>query len=430
MSEYFYFKWELVAPIWKPSCYINISVLILFVTCVNEDRRCLFLFLGTNQPPSNHHLFTFNMFLHTGLLLLTRPEKHRGGKMSKCFPVKPACTIYPQCDPMSKKVSGADRVGLMAQKTGRKNSTGSIPTNNQELGEHPSVVPRSHQQRWSADFCKCGTSPIITVRKSKKEPQPPQRSTSLVQPSATSNSSVKRYSCPTFGIYSKPRNLYSSSSSSSTSSCSSPPPVPTSVITGPDPLGWRLGPKSRSAYRGAKRLSLQIPLPVVFPGPDTNPAPSSQPDNANNPDPTQKTNPTFRPKPPRRRHSDSLAFLRSLPTTPPVVMLEDLLALHLHPVAISDGSDDVFSGGNTEEARVTPWPRKVPPPVPEKSFMARHKARVIARSRQSCKTDKEAIYSCAIKPRPKPSRQTEDHRSLPEIYGEHRSSTSSTVYFP
>lgn len=305
-------------------------------------------------------------------------------------------------------------MGLTVQKRNHKNRPGSIPTNNKELREHPSAVPRSHQQRWSADFCKCGTSPIITVRKNKKEPQPPQRSISLLKPNTTSHPSLKRYSCPPIGIFSTPRNLYSSSSSSSTSSCSSPPPVPTSVITGPDPLGWKLRPKSR----GSKRLSLQIPLPVVFPIPDTTPASSSQLDNARNPDPSQKTNPTFRPKPPRRHHSDSLAFGRSLPTPPPVVTLEELHAVCLHPVANLDGSDDVFSGGNTENARVNPQPHKVPPPVAYKSSMARHKAQVIARSRQSCKTDEEPLY-CEIKPRPKPSRQTEDHNSLHKRYGEH-----------
>lgn len=301
---------------------------------------------------------------------------------------------------------------------------GDVPAHSQEPRERPfstvsasSVAPRSHQRRWSADFCKCGTSPVILVSKNKKEPRPPQRGVSLIQPNTTSHPSVKRYSCPPIGICPSPSHPYSSSSSSSTSSCSSPPPVQTSVITGPDPLGWKLRPKSSSTSRRANRLSLQIPLPVIFPDPKTSPAPSSQLDNALNPDPSPKTKPPCRPKLSRRHHSDSTAFLRSLVTPLPVVTLDELHAVRLHAVTLSDESDDVFSGGSEQKVRATPRPHKIAPPVPEKTSMARQKAQLIAHSHQRCKTNEENI--CVIKPKPKHLHQTEDHSSLHERHGEH-----------
>lgn len=335
---------------------------------------------------------------------------------------------HAQCDQMSKKLSNANHVSLRAQNRDCRNrqGPGHVPEHSQEPRERSvstvstsSEAPRSHQRRWSTDFCKCGTSPVILVRKNKKEPQPPQRGVSLIQPNTTSHPSFKRYSCPPIGICSSPSHPYSSSSSSSTSSCSSPPPVQTSVITGPDPLGWKLRPKSSSTSRRAKRLSLQIPLPVIFPNPKTSPAPSSQLDNALNPDPSPKTNPPCRPKPSRRHHSDSTAFLRSLATPLPVVTLDELCAVRLHAVALSDESDHVFSRGSEEKVRVTPRPHKIPPPVPEKTSMARQKAQLIAHSHQSCKTNEENIYTYVIKPKPEHLHQTEDHSSLHERQGEH-----------
>lgn len=325
---------------------------------------------------------------------------------------------YVTCGQMSKKVSNANHVSLRAPSRDCKNS--------QERRERPvstvstsNVAPRSHQRRWSADLCKCGTSPTIIVKKNKKEPQPPQRGASLLQLHTASHSSVKRYSCPPIGVFGSPSHPSSSSSSSSTSSCSSPPPVPTSVITGRDPLGWKLRPKSSSTSprARAKRLSLQIPLPVVFPDPKSSPAPNSQSDNTPNPDPSPKTKPPLRPKPSRRRHSDSSAFLRSLAPPLPAVTLEELCAVHLRPLSLSDESDDVFSGGKGKEVKVTPRPRKISPPVPEKTSRARQIAQLIAHSRPPCrpvtaKTNEENIYTSVIKPKPKQSHLTEDHSSL------------------
>lgn len=335
---------------------------------------------------------------------------------------------HAQCDQMSKKLSNSKKVSLRAKNKDCRNrqGPGDVPAHSQEPRERPfstvsasSVAPSSHQRRWSADFCKCGTSPVILVRKNKKEPQPPQRGISLIQPNTTPHPSFKRYSCPPIEICHSPSHPYSSSSSSSTSSCSSPPPVQTSVITGPDPLGWKLRPKSSSTSRRADRLSLQIPLPVIFPGPKTSPAPSSQLDNALNPDPSPTKKNPLRPKPSRRHHSDSTAFLRSLATPLPVVTLDELHAVRLNAVTLSDESDNVFSGGSEEKVRVTPRPHKIPPPVPEKTSMARQKAQLIAHSHQSCKTNEESIYTCGIKPKPEHLHQTEDHSSLHERHGEH-----------
>ncbi|KAM9336893.1 uncharacterized protein ABDE67_019919 isoform 2-T2 [Symphorus nematophorus] len=288
-----------------------------------------------------------------------------------------------------------------------------ITTHSQEPRERPlstvctfNVTPRSHQRRWSADFCKCGISPVITVRKNKKEPQPPQRGASLLQPN------TKRYSCPPIGVFSSSRHSSSRSSSSSTSSCSSPPPVQTKVITGHDPLGWKLRPTSSSTSPRARanRLSLQIPLPVIVP---SRSPPTSQSDITPNTDPSRKTKPPLKPKP-TRRHSDSSALLRSLANPLPVVTLEQLCTVHLRPVSLSDESDDVFSGGNEEEVKATARPRKIPPPVPEKTAMARQIAQLIAHSRQLCKTNEKNIYTSLKKSKAKHSLQTEDHTRLHE----------------
>ncbi|XP_074476086.1 uncharacterized protein LOC141758493 isoform X1 [Sebastes fasciatus] len=326
--------------------------------------------------------------------------------------------LYAKCGQLSKKMSEANHVSLGAQNRDCKNrrGPGRVTTHSQEPSVSTSnVTPRSHQRRWSADFCKCGTSPIITVKKNKKEPPPPQREVSLLRPHAAAHSPSKRYSCPPIGVFNSPTHS-SSSSSSSTSSCSSPPPVPTSVITGPDPLGWKLRPKSSSASRRARanRLSLQIPIPVILPGPKSSPAANSQSATAN-PDPSPKTKPPLISKPPCRRHSDSSAYLRTLTAPLPVVTLEELCAVHLHPLTLLDESDDVFSGGDEEEVNVTARPRKIPPPVPEKTTAARQIAQLLAHSHQHCgpgTADGEIIYSRVIKPKPKHSQQSEDHNRL------------------
>ncbi|KAI3364917.1 hypothetical protein L3Q82_001096 [Scortum barcoo] len=266
------------------------------------------------------------------------------------------------CDQMRTLVSDANRVSLRAQHRDNKNrqGPGHVTTDSQGRRERPvstvatsNGAPHSHRRSWSADLCKSGTSPVIIVRKNKKEPQPPQRGASLLQLHTASHPSVKRYSCPPIGAFGLRSPPSSSSSSSSTSSCSSPPPVPTSVITGPDPLGWKLQPKSSSSFlrTHSKRLSLQIPLPVIFPDTESSPAPNSLPDNNPNPDPAPRTKPPLRPKPPRRRHSDSSAFLRSLATPLPVVTVEALQAMHLRPLSLSDEPEDVFSEGKEEEAK-------------------------------------------------------------------------------
>ncbi|KAG8008972.1 hypothetical protein GBF38_011540 [Nibea albiflora] len=314
--------------------------------------------------------------------------------------------------------SYANHVSLRAQNRhcDNRQGPGHVTTHRQEARVRPlstvhtpSVAPHSHQRRWSVDDDKCGTSPVIIVKKNKKEPQPPHRRASLHRSNSTSDTSFKRYSCPAMGVFSSPRHS-SSSSSCSTCSCSSPPPVPTFVITGHDPLGWKLRPKSSSSSPRARanRLSLQIPLPVIAPDPKSSPVPNSQSDNTPNPEPSPRTKPPLRPKPPRRRHSDSSAFLTSLASPQPVVTREDLCATRLHRVTLSD---EVFSGGNEEKVKVNTRPRKTPPAVPEKTFMARQIAQLIAYSRQHCKTnDEQHIYASVMKPKPK--HETDDHRRL------------------
>lgn len=227
------------------------------------------------------------------------------------------------------------------------------------------VKPRSHRRRWSIDFSKRGTSEV-SVRNNKKEPQPPQRGVSLRQPHAAT--STKRYSCPPMGIFPG----HSASSSSSTSSCSSPPPVKTSVITGHDPLGWKLRPKSSATSPEARtnRLSLQIPLPTI-PALDT-PKPKACP----------TTKPDLRPRTHRRYHSDTSAQIRSLEAPMFAVTIEELRATQLHPLDLSEESDDVFVETSEDCQRVTDRPRKIPPTVPEKTAMARQIAQLIACSHQ------------------------------------------------
>lgn len=299
---------------------------------------------------------------------------------------------YAHCDHLSKIVSNANvSITDETQACTKRQRPESILLCSQEMRECSLSTPAtfcnsqcSHQRRRSAEFCKHGASPIIPMRMKKQQPQPSQQSVSLNQPKAASHPENKRYSCPSIGIGNSPRQPYSSSSSTSSSSSSSPPPVQTSVITGPDPLGWRLRPKSSSAYRHTKRLSLQIPMPVIAPDPKSGPAPNPQLDNDLNPDHSLERKSPIGPKPSRRRHSDSSAFLTSLTSFQVVVTADELRALHLRPITLPEESDDVFGKVNKEELKVTTRPRKIPPPVPEKTPSARKKAQLIARSHQSC----------------------------------------------
>ncbi|XP_041830086.1 uncharacterized protein LOC121632555 [Melanotaenia boesemani] len=251
------------------------------------------------------------------------------------------------------------------------------------------VTLRSHQRQWADDICVCGIFPVIIEKKNKKKPQPPQRSVSYQRPQSTTHSSFKRYSCPPIGI-SASSGQSSSSSSSTTSSCSSPPPVQTSVITGHDPLGWKLQPisSSSSSRARANRLSLQIPIPVI---------PVS---NSPNSEPSSKTKPELRPKPPRRHNSESSAFLRSLAN--PAVTPEQLCTVHLRPITFSDEVDNVFGEVTQEQEGTTAPPCKIPPPVMEKTAMARQIAQLIANSRQCYRPlmakNNKNIYSSVIKP--------------------------------
>lgn len=250
--------------------------------------------------------------------------------------------------------------------------------------ERAGVPPPPHQLRWSAEFSKLGASPIIVVRKGRRQPQPPQRSSSLTHPATPPRFVFKRYSCPPIGSCRSASRLRLSSSSSSASSCSSPPPVPTSVITGPDPRGWKLRPHPRS--RRVSRLSLQIPLPVVSPDPGSGPA--------RDPDPAVGT------EPPRRRHSEPSASLASPVTRDPAVTLEALRALRLKPVGLPRERNDVFREAEVGgAAEASGRPRRIPPPVPKKTLMARRKARMIALSQQSTKANDVRIYACVIKPK-------------------------------
>ncbi|XP_019719108.1 uncharacterized protein LOC109512065 [Hippocampus comes] len=245
----------------------------------------------------------------------------------------------------------------------------------------------SHRRRWSTDCCHSNGSPIITLKKNTKEPQPPQRGVSLLR--CRSHCPGQRYSSPITGIGSA-THLPTSASSS---------PVRTSVITGHDPLGWKLRPKSSISSKRAHthRLSLQIPLPVIVPDPvlsDKSP-----------PYPVQKTPPRFKGKQFRRHHSDSLAFLRSTPA----VTLEELREVRLRPAQV----DDVLSEAHGEEKAS---PRKTPPAVPEKSPLTRKIAQLIAHSwqRPTCaphKTEQEEIIYSVIKPKAK-TQQAENHCGL------------------
>ncbi|KAF3853227.1 hypothetical protein F7725_013915 [Dissostichus mawsoni] len=257
-----------------------------------------------------------------------------------------------------------------------------VPNNTPGPRNRPLSIsfPRSHQRRYSADFCRSSHSPVITVKKNLKEPDRPQCVVSLLTPQSVPRNPSKRYSCPPFAVFSTKTRPFASSSSSSSppssnsSSCSSPPPaVQTSVITGHDPLGWKLRPKSSSSSPRANRLSLQIPLPTSS---------------------ATKTNP-----------ETPLRFLRLPQKSHPFVTLEELRDVHLAPVLARHESDDVFSdGGEEEEEEEVKATGKEPPPVPEKTVMARQIAQLMARSHQR----KEIIYSRVIKTKRENSHETED----------------------
>ncbi|XP_076025712.1 uncharacterized protein LOC143015571 isoform X2 [Genypterus blacodes] len=271
------------------------------------------------------------------------------------------------------------------------------------------MTPPSHLRRWSADFCKFRASPIA-VKKEKTGPQPPQR-----------EASSKRHSCPPnelLGSRIHPSHSSSSSSSSSCSSPSSPSPVPTSVITGPDPLGWRMRPRSPSYIprASAARLSLPVafpelnssafpaspsgPTPKLVPGPAPKLAPGSAPKLAPGPapklapGPAPKLAPRPAPKPPfRRHHSESSAFLRSLATPQLVISLVELQTVQLRSPNRLDELDDVF--GKEESRVVEKAVSKVPPPVAKKPPMSEWPAHVRASFQHlsNIGAKEEVIYS-------------------------------------
>uniref|UniRef100_UPI0037E84142 uncharacterized protein n=1 Tax=Semicossyphus pulcher TaxID=241346 RepID=UPI0037E84142 len=324
---------------------------------------------------------------------------------------------YEKCGLMRKKDIYANPVNLTLHMCNNRQVPRYVITHSQEHKVHkehhfPIVSTHTHHRRWSANFCKSGTTRAVVVEKKKKEPQPPLRGVSLLGHTAC-HSSSKCYSCPAIGVLSSQTHPSCSSSSPSSSCCSSLPPVKTCVITGHDPLGWKLRPRSSSTSVKAltKRLSLQIPLPVIFPDPMPCPSPNSQSDNTHNPDPSPKTEPHLRAKSFRYHNSESSVF-HSLPTAGPVVTLEDLCAVHLHQVTNFDESD-VFSQENEKEVKMTTQPCKIPPPVQEKTPLARKIAQLIGHSRQSCKNwkTKKNIHVSIMKPKPKQSHQTEDQSS-------------------
>lgn len=69
-----------------------------------------------------------------------------------------------------------------------------------------------------------------------------------------------------------------------------------------------------------------------------------------------------------------------------MVTLEELRALHLQPLP-------------RPLPRAGEQPRKIPPPVPKKTLMARQKAKMMALSRQSAEEGEKQIYACVIKPK-------------------------------
>lgn len=320
--------------------------------------------------------------------------------MRKASSLKQACATgcYIQCDP----TSGGPTAGA-------KNSSLAL-RNRPKPPASSTQMPGSHPQRWSADFSGQCPASVIVVKKKRMKPKPPQRSVSLPQPASTSRPAFKRYSwTPT-----RPRRpssyCYSSSSSSSlSSSCScsslSPlPAVPTSAITGADPQGWKLLPKSSSASKRNKRLSLQIPLPQPDTGLPSGSLVSDRP-------------PLRAEAPHRRRHSDSSAFL-GCRAVMPAVTPDELNAVRLSLTAPPQGLDDVFQEEIAGMLCVAPPPRwqKIAPAVAEKTPAARQRAKLIARSNQSCTAAEENIYACVVKPKANRPHQIEKLVCLQERF--------------
>ncbi|XP_029978209.1 uncharacterized protein LOC115410625 [Sphaeramia orbicularis] len=263
------------------------------------------------------------------------------------------------------KPSNGSCVRLRGQTTESKES----PDPKQDTRGTPGFPSMDPQRRWSADVSTCGSPPIIIVKKNKKEPQPPQRGVSLLRPHPPCHDPAKRYSCPPIRTLTPP---------------TTPPPVQTYTITGPDPLGWKLRPKSgfASPRTHTARLSLQIPLPdtiheVKF-YPNSCMASISQ------------TTPPFES---HHRHRRSQSDCSG-----PAVTLEQIYAVQLRNIVHE--TDDVYSEVNDEKSR---GPHKIPPPVAEKTPIARQMAKQIA---QSCRryavtmnvNEEEPVYSSVIKP--------------------------------
>ncbi|XP_077407250.1 uncharacterized protein LOC144038555 [Vanacampus margaritifer] len=301
--------------------------------------------------------------------------------MNKCS------TANNDADCPAKSILSENHTKHAPQLKVHKESLGPVKTSKQEAKQQSGGPPStstssSHRRRWSTDCCHDNSSPVITVKKSQKEPQPPQRGVSLLRRQTPSRCPRQRHSTPITGI----------GSTTSTPSSSS---VQTSVITGRDPLGWKLRPKSRSSSNQvhAKRLSLQTPLPVSVPDPDFL--------RSNTPlEPVRKTS---KSKAPRRHHSDSLAFLGPVPE----VTLEELRAVRLR----SAKPDDVSREASGEKKE-----HKKPPVVPEKSPLAKKIAQLIAHSWQqrTCaarNVERQEIIYSVIKPKAK-TQQAEKHCSL------------------
>lgn len=318
------------------------------------------------------HFFTvFNLSV-VCLFLIPQPM------MSKCSsagngsldPV-PAGSHCDKCEQMGKEVEDYNSMTVRVQNAlsndGRRPLN--VPAHIQNHKEGPSptafIWTRTHQRRWTVDFCEYGSSSLIIVKKPMKKPQPPQRSVSLLQPQPASHFSFKQHSCPSIEVVSP-------SPSSAMSFCPSPPYVPTSIITGSDPLGWKLRPKASSGLSRecTKRLSLQIFLSEVQ-------TPSSP-----KPESSSKLKAAIRPKPSRRHHSEP-TFLRSLGKALPVMAPEELCTVLLQPVTLSDEPDQVFDEvTQKQESGSAPLP-KISPPVPEKTATARKLAHLIASTWQA-----------------------------------------------
>ncbi|XP_061665890.1 uncharacterized protein LOC133495358 [Syngnathoides biaculeatus] len=278
-----------------------------------------------------------------------------------------------------------------------KGKQGLVISDKQEVGRQSgrtTSTSSSHQRRWSSDCCYSNSSTVIIIKKNVSEPQPPQRGSSLLRSHPPSRCPRQRYSSPIIGTD------HTSHVSTSSSSSWSSSPVRTALITGHDPLGWKLRPKSGTYSNRAHIKRLSLPLPVTIPDPNfllSNKSPTTSLD------PVRKTKTHYQNKPTRRHHSDSSAFLGSMP----MVTLEELRGVHLR----SNKPDDIFC-----EEKTSPRQHKKPPAVPEKSPLARKIAQLIAHSgqqqlRAARKIEQGEIIYSVIKPKSK-RRQAENHCSL------------------